>query len=428
MSIEPYHLGRYSSIGSSPDVRGALQESDDLVNHFQKVGPTFRGVTIQDEGTWEHYLLNAPIYSAQIQVASDGNGNEINTLVNVNEKNPEDDNQTPRTEIEVASEKNPEDDDQIPQKGMAFYSELEAEEFYKKYAKRIGFTVRKGKVRETRGIRTSRCFLCSCEGSRARKHSNQGTGYQRSETRTECKAQIQVKLCDGKWVITKLHLEHNHRSQCLDTLNWPSDEPNGPSDELEGALGADEEIQTSFAPTEAEDRDKTLTDPNTAAGLPEMVEGSELTFVTKELIWQKILAKHGDITATCSFEGPAVRTKLSEMAKDLTPEIVNLMQENTARSLSDEGFNFISKTLGDFERMHFNVDWLRRPFVASQPLIEYAQAERKRDVIRRRLNEKIAEVAQLFPELDQADASLQELQRRIPDLHRIEDTLGKRLL
>ncbi|KAL6316248.1 hypothetical protein AAG906_017795 [Vitis piasezkii] len=147
-----------------------------------------------------------------------------------------------------------------------------------------------------------------------------------------------------------------------DELNGPSDELNGPSDELEGASGADKEIQTSFAPTEAEDTDKTLTDPNTAAGFPEMVEGSELTFDTKELIWQEILAKYGDITANCSFEGPAVRTKLSEMAKDLTPEIVNLMQENTARSLSDEGFNFISKTLSDFGRMHFNVDWLKCHF------------------------------------------------------------------
>ncbi|KAL6316922.1 hypothetical protein AAG906_023577 [Vitis piasezkii] len=116
------------------------------------------------------------------------------------------------------------------------------------------------------------------------------------------------------------------------------------------------------------------------------------------------------------------------MAKDLTPEIVNLMQENTARSLSDEGFNFIAKTLSDFEKMHFNVDWLRRSFVARQPLIDYAQAERKRDAIRRRLNEKIAEVEQLCLELDQAEASLQELQHRIPDWLRIEDTLGKRLL
>ena len=63
-----------------------------------------------------------------------------------------------------------------------------------------------------------------------------------------------------------------------------------------------------------------------------------------------------------------------------------------------------------------------------QPLVEYAQAEGKRDVIRRRLNEKIAEVEQLYLELDQAEASLQELQHRIPDWLRIEDTLGKRLL
>ncbi|RVW64915.1 Retrovirus-related Pol polyprotein from transposon RE1 [Vitis vinifera] len=67
-------------------------------------------------------------------------------------------------------------------------------------------------------------------------------------------------------------------------------------------------------------------------------------------------------------------------------------------------------------------------FTGVQPLVEYAQAEGKRDVIRRRLNEKIAEVEQLYLELDQAEASLQELQHRIPDWLRIEDTLGKLLL
>lgn len=214
MSIGPYHLGRYSSIGSRPYVRGAIQESDDLVSHHQRVGGTVRGLTIQDARTMEH-LRNVPIYSGGFEVASDGNGNEIDTLFNVNGKNPEDDNQTPQT-------------------GMSFSSELEAEEYYKKYAKRKGFTVRKGKVRKRNGTTTWRCFLCSCEGIRAKKHSNQGTKYQRSETRTGCNAQIQVKLDNGQWVITKLHLEHNHRLQCLDTLNWPSDEPNGPSDEPNG--------------------------------------------------------------------------------------------------------------------------------------------------------------------------------------------------
>ncbi|XP_002276877.1 uncharacterized protein LOC100241462 [Vitis vinifera] len=251
------------------------------------------------------------------------NGDEIGTLVNVNEKNPE-------------------DDDQIPRRGMAFSSELEAEEFCKKYAKRIGFTVRKGKVqRKANGTLKGRCFLCSCEGFRTKKHPNQGTKYQRSETRTGCNVQIQVKLDNGQWVITKLHLEHNHRLQCLDTLNWPSDE-------VEGASGADKEIQTSFAPTEAEDTDKTLTDPNTAAaGLLEMVEGSGVTSNTRESIWQQIWTKYGDVTANCSFTAP----QFVEIIKGSILQIVELMQKNTACSLSGADTYFIDRALSDLERV-----------------------------------------------------------------------------
>uniref|UniRef100_F6HN47 FAR1 domain-containing protein n=1 Tax=Vitis vinifera TaxID=29760 RepID=F6HN47_VITVI len=192
-----------------------LQESDDLVNH-NRVGGTFRRLTIQDELNFDSWWSS--FYSGETEMAINVNGDEIGTLVNVNEKNPE-------------------DDDQIPRRGMAFSSELEAEEFCKKYAKRIGFTVRKGKVqRKANGTLKGRCFLCSCEGFRTKKHPNQGTKYQRSETRTGCNVQIQVKLDNGQWVITKLHLEHNHRLQCLDTLNWPSDE-------VEGASGADKVCQ-----------------------------------------------------------------------------------------------------------------------------------------------------------------------------------------
>lgn len=171
---------------------------------------------VQDELNFDSWWSS--FYSGETEMAINVNGDEIGTLVNVNEKNPE-------------------DDDQIPRRGMAFSSELEAEEFCKKYAKRIGFTVRKGKVqRKANGTLKGRCFLCSCEGFRTKKHPNQGTKYKRSETRTGCNVQIQVKLDNGQWVITKLHLEHNHRLQCLDTLNWPSDE-------VEGASGADKVCQ-----------------------------------------------------------------------------------------------------------------------------------------------------------------------------------------
>lgn len=79
---------------------------------------------VQDELNFDSWWSS--FYSGETEMAINVNGDEIGTLVNVNEKNPE-------------------DDDQIPRRGMAFSSELEAEEFCKKYAKRIGFTVRKGK-------------------------------------------------------------------------------------------------------------------------------------------------------------------------------------------------------------------------------------------------------------------------------------------
>ena len=87
---------------------------------------------------------------------------------------------------------------------------------------------------------TWRCFLCSCEGFRSRKHSIQDTRkYQRSETRTGCDAQIQVKLETGEWVITKLHLEHNHMLNCLETVN-------GLLHEEEGPFGANKVCQSSI--------------------------------------------------------------------------------------------------------------------------------------------------------------------------------------
>ncbi|XP_034674716.1 uncharacterized protein LOC117905938 isoform X2 [Vitis riparia] len=191
-------------------------------------------------------------------------GCKIETSVNVNEENPE-------------------DNDQKPQTRMKFSSVIEAEEFYKNYAKKTGFTVRKGKIHKQRdGTLKWRRFLCSCEGFRAKKQSNQGTKYQRLDTRTGCEAQMQVTLENEQWVITNLQLEHNHS---LQNSNGSSDKSiqdtlTGPSEKLEGASEADKVCpkhqlkqlkpqavdsrrakgETSSAPAEAEDRDKTLWD------------------------------------------------------------------------------------------------------------------------------------------------------------------------
>lgn len=146
-----------------------------------------------------------------------------------------------KTSVDVNEEK-PEDNDQKPQIGMTFSSVIESEEFYKNYAKKTGFTVRKGKIhKQPDGTLKWRRFLCSCEGFRAKKQSNQGTKYQRLDTRTGCEAQMQVTLENEQWVITNLQLEHNHS---LQNSNGSSDKSvqdtlTGPSEKLEGASEAD---------------------------------------------------------------------------------------------------------------------------------------------------------------------------------------------
>ncbi|KAL6316203.1 hypothetical protein AAG906_017750 [Vitis piasezkii] len=362
MSIEPYHLGRYSSIGSRPDVRGAIQESDDLVNH-NRVGGTFRGLTIQDELNFDSWWSS--FYSGETEMAINVNGDEIGTLVNVNEKNPE-------------------DDDKIPRRGMAFSSELEAEEFCKKYAKRIGFTVRKGKVqRKANGTLKGRCFLCSCEGfgSRSIPTREQSIRDQKQEQVAMSRSKSNLTMDNGRSKLPLLQLKLKTETKLSQILRQL----------LQGFLRW-------------------------------LRIWSNLN--TGESIWLQILTKYGDVTANCSFTAP----QFVEIIKGSILQIVELMQKNTARSLSGADTYFIDRTLSDLERAQVKVDWLRSPFVGVQPLVEYAQAEGKKDVIRRRLNEKIAEVEQLYLELDQAEASLQELQHRIPDWLRIEDTLGKRLL
>ncbi|PON44126.1 FHY3/FAR1 family [Trema orientale] len=89
-----------------------------------------------------------------------------------------------------ANEKRGEANCLVPQVGMRFSSEEEAYNFYKTYAKEIGFTVRKGK------------------GFKSIKSPNKRK--KRTETRIGCNANVQIQFENGKWVIAKCFLEHNH--------------------------------------------------------------------------------------------------------------------------------------------------------------------------------------------------------------------------
>lgn len=169
--------GIYSSCGSRPDVSGAMYSS-------------WQGSEFVDQ---YYYRDRDGSFLLDSFLSRDDDMDEVESPVRLDGEEPE-------------------VDCQIPLKGMVFMSEMDAEKFYYHYAEKIGFKVRKGKVqRLSNGNIKRRFFLCSCEGFQAKNQSNQTKNkYQRKETRTGCNAHVQVTLENGQWVITELHLEHNH--------------------------------------------------------------------------------------------------------------------------------------------------------------------------------------------------------------------------
>lgn len=98
-----------------------------------------------------------------------------------------------------------------PEIGMVFHSEEQAYRFYNLYAKRRGFSVRKGhRSRRKDGSTRVRIFLCSNEGSR-QQHRTHVTKKPRALVRTNCLARIEYKVNrDNVWIVSKIIDEHNH--------------------------------------------------------------------------------------------------------------------------------------------------------------------------------------------------------------------------
>lgn len=98
-----------------------------------------------------------------------------------------------------------------PKVGMVFHSEEQAFKFYNSYAKRKGFSVRKGHVsRRKDGSIRDRHYLCSNEGTR-KEHRTHVTKKPRALERTNCFARIEFKVNrDNVWVINKFEDDHNH--------------------------------------------------------------------------------------------------------------------------------------------------------------------------------------------------------------------------
>ncbi|KAI9153030.1 hypothetical protein LWI28_004759 [Acer negundo] len=75
-----------------------------------------------------------------------------------------------------------------PKFGMEFDSEEIAYKLYNKYARKMGFSIRKEAVVKNKrsGEVTSRIFVCSKEGFRSKDKRDSLTKHPRVETRTGC--------------------------------------------------------------------------------------------------------------------------------------------------------------------------------------------------------------------------------------------------
>ncbi|XP_068643640.1 protein FAR1-RELATED SEQUENCE 5-like [Aristolochia californica] len=94
--------------------------------------------------------------------------------------------------------------------GMEFESEESSFLFYKEYARRVGFGIRKRSTRYSKRSRTliATQYVCSKEGF---KQINETVKHPRPNTREGCKAMVKVKRIEsGKWVIHFVEKEHSH--------------------------------------------------------------------------------------------------------------------------------------------------------------------------------------------------------------------------
>lgn len=97
--------------------------------------------------------------------------------------------------------------------GTEFDSDEHAYRFYNKYARFLGFSVRKDWVNRSKvhGQVVSRKFTCSKEGYRRKDKRDVNVKKHRKETRTGCLAHIIItRQPDGKYRVTHFEAQHNH--------------------------------------------------------------------------------------------------------------------------------------------------------------------------------------------------------------------------
>ena len=93
-----------------------------------------------------------------------------------------------------------------PVVGMTFESEEKAYDMYNTYAGKVGFSVRKSKMKRRQdGSISQKYIVCSSEGHRKNESS------EKDITRTGCEARVQFSISkDGIWTVQKVVEQHNH--------------------------------------------------------------------------------------------------------------------------------------------------------------------------------------------------------------------------
>ena len=102
----------------------------------------------------------------------------------------------------------------LPQVGLRFRNPDKTWQFWVVYGGRTGFDVRKRYTNVSNYGRkmTSYIYVCSNEGHRRKRKTDNVTKFFQAETRTDCKARISLILdrVTGDYEGTNVVLEHNH--------------------------------------------------------------------------------------------------------------------------------------------------------------------------------------------------------------------------
>ncbi|KAL4318052.1 hypothetical protein GQ457_18G005870 [Hibiscus cannabinus] len=102
-------------------------------------------------------------------------------------------------------------DEIIPRVGMEFNTEQDVYDFYNKYAKEVGFSIRRNKGhKDMYGHWLNRSFCCSCQGSRLKDKRDDDVKYHRTETRFGCLAVLKVSRSNDKLQVTEFIADHTH--------------------------------------------------------------------------------------------------------------------------------------------------------------------------------------------------------------------------